>query len=163
MEKSGSKKIVYIDMDDTLCDYKGAFSKCRLDNPNFTFPQSRQSLFFDLKPIPGAIETFTWLNNQPELDVYILTAPSIRNPYCYTDKRLWIGKYLGFSTANQLITSPHKNLSKGDYLIDDNVSGKGQENFEGEVIQYGSNLYPDWSTVLLFYCILKQRLITVNL
>jgi len=138
-------------MDDTLCDFKGAFVKCRLENPTFTFPQSRQSFFFDLKPIPGAIETFTWLNIQPELDVYILTAPSIKNPYCYTEKRLWIGKHLGFAAANQLIISPHKNLNKGHFLIDDNVSGKGQENFEGELVQFGSNAYPDWAAIHQYF------------
>jgi len=143
--------ILYIDMDDTLCDFKGAFDRCRLKNPNFKFPQSTQSFFLDLEPISGAVDTFTWLNNQPELDVYILTAPSIKNPNCYTEKRLWIEKHLGFSAANKLIISPHKNLSKGHYLIDDNLSGKGQENFEGKVIHYGSNLYPNWATIHQFF------------
>jgi len=32
MKKYDSKKIVYIDMDDTLCDFKGAFDKCILQN-----------------------------------------------------------------------------------------------------------------------------------
>jgi len=151
MAQADTKAIVYIDMDDTLCDFKMAFYKCRLENPSLKFPQSTQNFFLDLEPITGAIETFIWLNNQPELEVYILTAPSLKNPNSHTDKRLWVEKHLGFSAVSQLIISPHKNLSKGHYLIDDNVRGKGQENFEGEVIHYGSNLFPDWPAVHQYF------------
>jgi len=41
----------------------------------------------------------------------------------------------------------NKGLLKGDYLIDDYVAGRGQENFEGELIHFGSEQYPDWSSV----------------
>ena len=44
----------------------------------------------------------------------------------------------------KLIITPNKGLNKGDYLIDDNATGKGQENFEGELILIGSTEYPDW-------------------
>ena len=52
--------------------------------------------------------------------------------------------------VGRLIISPNKSLLKGDYLIDDNVEGKGQEGFEGKLIQYGSTSYPSWSSVLKF-------------
>jgi hypothetical protein len=39
-------------------------------------------------------------------------------------------------------------LLKGDILIDDLISGRGQENFEGEVMQFGSVSFPDWKTVM---------------
>jgi 5'(3')-deoxyribonucleotidase len=151
------KTIIYIDMDDTLCDFKMAFYQCRFENPAFKFPQSTKNFFFDLEPVTGAIETFTWLNNQPEFDTYILTAPSIKNPLCYTEKRLWIENHLGFTAVNKLIISPHKNLNKGDYLIDDNVSGKGQENFEGKVVHFGSSLFPDWTAVHQYFKKIQQQ------
>jgi 5'-nucleotidase len=34
-------------------------------------------------------------------------------------------------------------LLKGDFLIDDYITGRGQEYFEGELIHFGSNQYPD--------------------
>ena len=53
--------------------------------------------------------------------------------------------------VERLIISPNKALLKGDYLIDDNVEGKGQEGFEGCLVQYGSRSYPDWSAVLKLF------------
>jgi 5'(3')-deoxyribonucleotidase len=157
MTQADKKIIVYIDMDDTLCDFKMAFYQCRLENPTLKFPQSTKNFFFDLEPITDAIETFTWLNNQPELDVYLLSAPSLKNPNSYTDKRLWVEKHLGFTAVNQLIISPHKNLNKGHYLIDDNISGKGQENFEGELIQFGSDLFPSWIAIHQYFKAMQQQ------
>ena len=81
--------------------------------------------------MPNAIEVYNWIDNQPEFDVYILTAPSIRNPHCYSEKRILVEKWLGFGAVKKLIITPNKDLNKGDYLIDDNSCGKGQENFEG--------------------------------
>jgi 5'(3')-deoxyribonucleotidase len=152
-----SKRIIYVDMDDTLCDFKGAFAKCRRENPTLKFPQSVQNFFLDLVPIAGAVEAFTWLSHQPEFEVYILTAPSLKNPFCYIEKRLWIEAHLGFSAVKQLIISPHKNLNKGHYLVDDNVSGKGQEKFEGKLVHFGSNLFPDWPAVHQFFKTLQRQ------
>ena len=157
MAQSDTKIIVYVDMDGTLCDFKGAFTRCLFENPTLKFPQSKPGFFFDLEPITGAIEAFTWLSNQPEFDTYILTAPSIKNPLCYTEKRLWVEKYPGFTAVNKFIISPHKNLNKGDYLIDDNLSGKGQEKFDGKVIQFASTLFPDWPAVHQYFIKIQQQ------
>jgi len=81
-------------------------------------------------------------------DPYILTAPSTKNPMSYTEKRVWVEKHLGMEMVERLIISPNKSLLKGHYLIDDNIEGKGQEGFEGEVLQYGSALYPNWNAVM---------------
>ena len=50
-------------------------------------------------------------------------------------------------TTNLIICS-HKGLLKGDILIDDHASGRGQELFEGKLIHFGQDDYPDWETVL---------------
>jgi len=47
------------------------------------------------------------------------------------------------------IMTGDKSLIKGDYLIDD-MTGDGQENFEGEFIQYGSDKFPDWRSILMY-------------
>ena len=65
----------------------------------------------------------------------------------HSEKRIWVEEHLGIEITNNLIISSHKGLNKGDYLIDDNVSGQGQEEFEGEILQFGSINYPNWLSV----------------
>ncbi len=134
-------------MDDVLCDFKTAYEKALLENPLINFPQSQYGFFTNLNPIDGAIETAKALEASGRYQPYILTAPSLKNPLCYTEKRVWVEKWLGFSYVEKLIICSEKSLLKGNYLIDDNIAGKGQERFEGEVIHFGSEKFPDWDTV----------------
>lgn len=145
------KIIIYVDMDHVLCDYDAGFSAHKARHPNLTFPQSQPGLYINLKPIEGALDTFVWLFKQPQFDVYILTAPSIRNPHCYSEKRQWVEQYLGMDVVAKLIISPNKGLNRGHYLIDDCDSGKGQELFEGELIHFGHSDYPDWNTIRKYF------------
>ncbi|MBJ7539729.1 5' nucleotidase, NT5C type [Marinomonas transparens] len=144
------KSIVYIDMDDVLCDFKGAYQQARVNEPNIMFPQSQYGFFANLDPIPFGVESVKQLIDSNLYDPYILTAPSIKNPLCYTEKRIWIEKYFGLEFTEKLIISPNKSLLKGGYLIDDNVSGKGQDAFEGKLLHYGSTSYPDWKAVMKY-------------
>jgi 5'(3')-deoxyribonucleotidase len=54
---------------------------------------------------------------------------------------------LGYNFVDRLIICSHKGLLKGDILIDDNDSGRGQEHFEGRLIHFGSPQCPDWASV----------------
>ncbi len=154
-----NKKIIYIDMDFTLCDFGSAYNEVRKKHPDIKYPHSQPGFFENLKPIDQAIEVYLWLNNQENLDVYILTAPSVRNPLCYTEKRLWVEHNLGLEMAYKLIISPNKGLNKGHYLIDDYTSGKGQEHFEGEVLQFGSEQFPNWQSIKdYFNVVLESRI-----
>ncbi len=148
--------IIYIDMDDTICQLVSSYKKVRKENPEEQFPQSLPGFFENLEPMPGAIEAVNQLRSWAE--VYILTAPSVRNPLCYTEKRLWIEKYFDLDFCHRLIISPNKGLLKGDFLIDDYDHGKGQEDFEGRLIHFGSAEYSDWESVtnyLKSLCTLK--------
>ncbi|MEH6814355.1 MAG: hypothetical protein V7677_17615 [Motiliproteus sp.] len=142
--------VVYIDMDDTICHFREAFEDAIVKNPAIQYPQSQFGFFEALVPIDGALEAIRWMIADPRFDPYILTAPSILNPWCYTGKRVWIEQQLGIDFCNRLIISPVKNLLKGRYLIDDCHEGKGQERFEGELIHYGSRRFPDWNAVRTF-------------
>jgi 5'(3')-deoxyribonucleotidase len=142
------KRIVYIDMDDTLADFMGAYDKARERNPAMMFPQAEYGFFANLEPLEGAVECVQRLFGSEHLSPYILTAPSTVNPLCYTEKRIWVEKHLGMEMVERLIISPDKSLLKGDYLVDDIPEGKGQVNFEGELLQFGSSLYPDWQSVM---------------
>ena len=144
-------KIVYVDMDDTLCNYASGYLDATRRDPQLEFPQSAAGFFESLAPLPGALEAYQWLDSLPMVELYILTAPSIHNPLCYTEKRLWVEKHLGLDAVKRLIISPNKGLNKGDFLIDDYVDGKGQENFEGQLIQFGSQEFPDWQSVRSYF------------
>jgi len=140
--------IVYIDMDDVLCDYSNAFNQALAATPSIAFPQSQYGFYANLAPIKDAINSVNKLIQSAQFDPYILTAPSIRNPFSYTEKRVWIEQHFGIAFTEKLILSPNKGLLKGDILIDDQVAGRGQESFEGELIQFGSANYLDWHSVM---------------
>lgn len=138
---------MYVDMDDVLCNYSEAFNKAIDKQPDIAYPQSQYGFFADLAPIDGAIEGITTLHKSEQYDVYILTAPSEYNPMCYTEKRKWVEEYLGMEFVKRLIISPHKHLNKGHFLIDDHTEGRGQDKFEGELIHFGSDAWPNWKSI----------------
>jgi len=140
------KPIIYIDMDDTLCKYTEAKNKIKKQNPEIKYPQSLINFFVNLEPIDDAIESFNFLYNK--FDVYILTSPSVENINCYSEKCIWVEKYFGFEMTKKLIISYNKSLLKGNFLIDDNICGRGQENFEGKLIHFGSKNYPSWKQII---------------
>lgn len=139
---------VFIDMDGVLCDIAAAYQEAARTHPDVSFPQSIPGLFASLSTIPGAVEAVAELRSNPRLDVWILSAPSTRNPACYSEKRIWVEKVFDYPLAKRLILASDKSLLRGDILIDDNISGKGQERFEGEVLHFGSSRYPTWARVL---------------
>lgn len=143
------KLIFHVDMDDTLCEYTPAYREALRINPSIKFPQSQLDFFRNLKPKENGIDVLKAFQRDcgDVLDFYILTAPSVENPLCYMEKRIWVEQHLGKDFVNRLIISPNKGLIKGDYLIDDNLSGKGQQNFEGKLIHFGSPRYLNWSIV----------------
>lgn len=145
-----NRKIVYVDMDHVLCDFESQYLRYQLRYPDLPYPYSVQGFFLDLEPMPGAVQAFKWLTESSHYNPYILTAPSVRNAHCYTEKRLWVERYLGLSAAYRLIISPDKSLCKGDYLVDDNTYGKGQDKFNGQLIHFGSARFPGWDSVLDF-------------
>ena len=139
------KDIVYVDMDDTLCDFNSAFISALHYNPSIRFPQSQLKFFENLDPIIGAIEGYHKLKK--DYDVRILTAPSVRNPLCYMEKRLWVEKHLGYDECNNLILAQDKTALRGRYLVDDFMQ-YGAFKPEWEHIVFGSKLYPNWTAVL---------------
>ena len=142
-----SKTIIYVDMDHVLCDYNKGFAKYQKKYPNLDYPQSRPGFYESLEPMPGAIEAMNWLMSSRDREVFILSAPSLKNPHSYSEKRIWVEQHLGMEAARRLILSSFKGLHRGEYLIDDWTHGKGQEYFEGVLIQFGSDTHPNWDQV----------------
>lgn len=137
---------IYIDMDRVMFDYDTGYGLMAARHPHVRFVQSLPGFFAGLDPLPGAVAAVNTLRHLA--DVWVLTAPSVRNPLSYTEKRLSIEAHFDLDFAHRLIISPDKSLLKGDVLIDDFTEGKGQDRFEGELIHFGSATYPDWSAVM---------------
>jgi len=148
---STDRKVLYVDMDGVLCDFEGAHQNELASKPEIAYPQSQYGFFRKLQPIQHALKSMKSLQQLRAFDIYILTAPSIHNPLCYSEKREWIETHLGFEWVKKLIISPNKGLSKGHYLIDDHVEGRGQELFEGELVHFGSEKFPDWHSIIKFF------------
>jgi 5'(3')-deoxyribonucleotidase len=130
-----------------MCDYYHAFILARYKNPNISYPQSQLKFFENLEPIDGAVEAYFKLKEQ--YNVILLTAPSVNNPLCYMEKRLWVEKHLGLAECDKLHICVDKTLSRGRYLIDDCVQ-KGLLKPEWEQIFFGSKRFPDWDSVLAY-------------
>lgn len=139
--------IIYVDMDDTLCDFLGEYRKRKLENDTLTYPQSIHGFFTNLSPLEDAIESYKLL--EKHFDVRILTAPSVMNPSCYTEKRLWVEQHLGMDACHKMIICPDKSLLKGEFLIDDSIT-KGQLEFEGEFLRFGTDNIT-WKSIISYF------------
>jgi len=133
---------VYVDMDDTLCNFTGARKEALKKVPGQQFPQAQMDFFRKLEPIDDAISSILTLATR--YDVWILTRPSYINPLCYTEKRLWVEDHLGLEWCNKLILCPDKSLLKGDILIDD----VEWPEFEGDQILFGQGMHATWEGVI---------------
>ena len=105
-------------------------------------------IFSLMKPVEGAIEAYRYLAER--FDVYILSTAPWKNPSAWSDKLLWVQEYLGDVAYKRLILTHHKDLNRGDYLIDDRKKN-GASEFQGKLIQFGSEDFPNWKTVLDFF------------
>jgi 5'(3')-deoxyribonucleotidase len=150
------KTTVYIDMDDTLCDFTSASKRDKLANPKIGYPQSQYGFFVNLKPLPGAIESVRQLEEMG-YDVWILTRPSYKNPLCYTEKRMWIENHLGLEFCNKLILHPDKGRAyqEGDILIDDypwdNPLSDKLTPWRGEFLQFGKDAFSNWESIIHYF------------
>ena len=147
------KKIVYVDMDNTIVDFKSGIKRL----PKKDFEEYKDSyddhpyIFTLMDPIKDSIESIKKLDKH--YDLYILSTAPWDNPNAWKQKRDWIGKYFGDKKKDvfykKVILSHNKNLNKGDYLVDDRPHN-GAEYFEGKWIKFGSKEFPDWKTVTKF-------------
>jgi len=140
-------KVIYIDMDGVLADIQKDCMKSLEETPDIKYPQSIPGFFENLSPVKGAIDSVNHLRRIKDYDIWVLTAPSVRNPLCYTEKRLWIENHFDYEFCKRLIICPNKSLLRGDYLIDDHREGKGQDNFKGKFLHFGCD-YKDWGQIL---------------
>ncbi len=70
-------------------------------------------------------------------ETYILSTSPWANPSAWSDKLIWVQRYLAKTAHKRLILTHHKNLNVGDFLIDDRRK-HGADRFAGEWIHFGS-------------------------
>jgi len=140
------KKILYIDMDNVLVDFASGVAKTnskmlkRYEGHLDDIPH----IFSKMDPMKGAIVSYRKLSKR--FDTYILSTSPWDNPSAWHNKIEWVKKHLSEHAYKRLILTHHKNLNKGDYLIDDREKN-GAAEFEGELILFGSKKFPNWRTV----------------
>ena len=91
-------------------------------------------LFGQMLPMPGALDAVRKLSEH--YDCYILSTAPWGNPSAWSDKVIWITKYLDDVFHKKVVITHCKHLCKGDILIDDRDK-HGVTEFEGEWIRFG--------------------------
>ena len=145
-----SKKILYIDLDNTLVNFQSGIDRLT-DSVREKYKNDLDEaphIFSRMDPLDGAIDAYHQLAQQ--FDTYILSTAPWKNATAWHDKVLWVQEHLGMEEGSvvykRLILSHHKHLNRGDYLVDDR-GANGADRFEGEWIKFGSTKFPDWKTV----------------
>ena len=150
------KKRVFVDMDNVLVDFESGLAQVSADVKKEYEGRLDEipGLFGLMKPMPGAIEAMHEL--QKHYDLFILSTAPWKNPSAWSDKVTWVTKYLDDVFHKRMVISHRKDLCQGDYLIDDRGKN-GTSDFSGEWIEFGSERFPDWNSVLAYLGVVSQE------
>lgn len=148
-----AKKILYVDLDNTLVNFQSGID--RADPADIAkYPNDLDEvphIFSLMDPIDGALDAYRRL--AAVFDTYILSTAPWKDPSAWRDKVLWVQKHLGFDEGSvaykRLILSHHKNLNRGDFLVDDRLNNGACE-FEGEWLRYGEGPFKTWDQVTAY-------------
>lgn len=143
------RKRLYFDMDGVIVDFASAL-KLQSEQTLKEYEGREDEipgLFGQMLPMPGALDAVRKLNEH--YDCYILSTAPWGNPSAWSDKVIWITKYLDDVFHKKMVITHCKHLCKGDILIDDRDK-HGVREFEGEWIHFGSERFPDWDAVLTY-------------
>lgn len=149
------RRVLYIDMDNTLVNFTA-----RLEGIDHSVREAYRGredelpgLFALMPPMPGAIEAFRELASL--FDTYILSTAPWGNPSAWQHKVEWVQLHFGLDERSpaykRLILTHHKDLNRGDFLVDDRPKHRGVDRFQGEVLHFGKGgRYETWADVLVY-------------
>ncbi len=91
------KKVLYIDMDNTLVDFRAALDGIHPDVLAEYRDRADEipGIFALMPPMPGAVEAFAELDKL--FDVYILSTAPWKNPSAWQHKVEWVHQHLGMN------------------------------------------------------------------
>lgn len=148
------RKIIQIDMDDTMADFKGhlAFGGRPVDAVNISV-MYEPGFFRDLKPIAGALVAIRALIRMG-FDVQVCTQPVAESAHCYAEKVQWLGMWIP-ELVQKVNMTQDKGLILSHYLVDDNAE-KWKSKFEnagGQFIhfRYHENHQKEWERIVKFF------------
>jgi 5'-nucleotidase len=149
------KKILYVDMDNVLVDFKSGIDRLAPDIISMYEGKLDEvpGIFSLMDPMNDAIESYRILSEN--FETYILSTSPWENSSAASDKFAWVKLHLGEVAYKRLILSHHKHLNHGDFLIDDRPNN-GADKFRGELILFGSDKFPNW-TVVTSYLLTKTK------
>lgn len=142
-------KTLYVDMDNVLVDFQSGIAQLS-DSTRREYGDHLDDvpgIFANMIPVDGAIESFTELSTL--FDTYILSTAPWKNPSAWSDKVIWVQKYLGEVAYKRLILTHHKDLNWGNFLIDDRLK-HGVDRFRGQHLHFRSEKFPNWSVVMSY-------------
>lgn len=144
-----AKKILYIDLDNTLVDFPSGMSRLPAETLEEykDHPDDVPGIFALMDPLPGAVEAFNMLSEL--FDTYILSTAPWDNQTAWSDKLEWVKRHLGTPAYKRLILSHHKHLNMGDFLVDDRTKN-GADRFTGEHIHFAKKPFETWSHVVAY-------------
>jgi 5'(3')-deoxyribonucleotidase len=144
-----NKKRLFFDMDGVLVDFQSGIDKLSEDVKKEYEGRLDEvpGIFALMSPMPGAIDAVHKL--QEKYDVYILSTAPWKNPSAWSDKVKWVTEHLDDVFHKRMVITHCKHLCEGDYLIDDRGKN-GASEFKGEWIQFGSDRFADWKSVLSY-------------
>ena len=144
-----NKKRLFFDMDGVLVDFQSGIDKLGEDVKKEYEGRLDEvpGVFALMSPMPGAIDAVHKL--QEKYDVYILSTAPWKNPSAWSDKVKWVTEHLDDVFHKRMVITHCKHLCEGDYLIDDRGKN-GASEFKGEWIQFGSERFADWKSVLSY-------------
>jgi 5'-nucleotidase len=161
-----AKKIIYVDMDNVLVNFKSGIDRVppkilnempKDEEGNPKDLDEIEGIFGLMDPVDGAIEAFKLLDEHHH--VYILSTAPWKNHSAWSDKVAWVQRYIGKVDGEpaykRLILSHNKQLNIGDYLIDDRLAN-GAAAWGGKLIHFGeedareqrAGDFPTWQSVI---------------
>ncbi|XP_076727177.1 5'(3')-deoxyribonucleotidase, mitochondrial isoform X1 [Callospermophilus lateralis] len=166
---------VLVDMDGVLADFEGGFLKkfrARFPDLPFIALEDRRgfwvseqygllrpglsekaisiwetkNFFFELDPLPGAVQAVKQMASLQNTDVFICTSPIKMFKYCPYEKYAWVEKHFGPDFLEQIVLTRDKTVVSADILIDD------RPDITGKWPTTGAEPHPTWEHVLFTSC-----------